>query len=361
MHSNWTLFKSLCRVIGGRDDHALARACEDRILPQLVQMADHQDLLPALGMRVDEQPDIKRGLPEPESQLLQQALRDNTRRNMQTVMQALKLARSLNNSGITPTFLKGTAQLLTVNEARLGFRKQLDIDLVVAPEELKAACRVLLDAGYGFYREATNARSLPGVFHDMKEAFRTSAAHHHLPPMVIDGYANCVELHRHFLPRRFQRRNPLGALLATAHRHECHGAAFTVPSTEYQVIHMVLGKLANDGYLARRDFSIREGCDYIALLDSVGGKIDRGFVAQHCGKDYAIFSQLVAELMGYTCGETIGSANHIKRRLQLMEKRYNTGGVAKLLDAQARAIHLGHEMLYSPAKLPAYLRRLGSG
>ncbi len=280
---------------------------------------------------------------------------------MQTVMQALKLARSLNGIGITPTFLKGTAQLLTVNEARLGFRKQLDIDLVVAPEELKAACQALLDAGYGFYREATNANRQPGVFHDIKEAFRTSAAHHHLPPMVIDGYANCVELHRHFLPRRFQRRNPLGPLLASAHQHESHGATFKVPSAEYQVIHRVLGKLVNDGYLARRDFSIREGCDYIELLDSVEGRIDRGLVEQHCGKDYTIFTQLVTELMGYKDGETIGRESDIKRRLQLMEKRYNSAVTAKLLDAHARAIHLGQEMLYSPTKLPAYLRRLGSG
>jgi len=361
MQSNWTLFKTLCRVIGGQDNIALTKALDDHILQQLLDMAQYLDLAPALAMRVDAQPAVKNALAQDERDSLQQVLGDNTRRNMQTVMQALKLARTLNGIGIKPTFLKGTAQLLTVNEARLGFRKQLDIDLVVAPEELKGACQALLDAGYGFYREATNARSQPGVFHDIEEGFRTSAAHHHLPPMVSDGYANCVELHRHFLPRRFQRKNPLGPLLASAREHESHGAIFKVPSAEYQVIHMVLGKLVNDGHLARRDFPIREGCDFIELLDSVEGRIDRGSVEEHCGKDYTTFNQLVTELMGYKEGETIGRGNDIKPRLHLMEKRYNTAATAKLLDAHARAIHLSHEMLYSPTKLPAYLRRLGSG
>ena len=232
---------------------------------------------------------------------------------------------------------------------------------MVAPEELKTACQALLDAGYGFYREAKDARSRPSVFHNTEEAFKTSAAHHHLPPMVIEGYATCVELHRHFLPRRFQHRNPLGPLLATARRYESHGAAFKVPSAEYQVIHMVRGKMENDGYLARRDFSIREGCDYIQLMVSMEGKINHGFVEQHCRRNYSTFTQLVTELMGYKYEDNIGRSDHIKHRLQLMEKRYNTGRVAKLLDAHARAIYLGNEMLYSPTKLPAYLRRLGYG
>lgn len=361
MHSNWTIFKSLCRVIGGQDKGALRRAYEDGILPRLVQMADRQDLLPALALRVDEQPDMKHLLAEPDSQKLQQALYANTGRNMQTVVQALNLARSLNEAGITPTFLKGTAQLLTVNQARVGFRRQLDIDLVLAPEELKAGCQALLDAGYGFYRGASNTNARPDVFHDLKAAFSTSAAHHHLPPMVIEGHKTCVELHRHFLPRRFQRHNPLAPLLGSAQQHQRHGATFRVPTAEYQLIHMVLGKLVNDSYLARRDFPIREGCDYIELLEREEGKIDTGRVERHCAGNYAIFTQLVAELMGYKTAETAARAGIIKRRLRLMEMRYNSAGMEKLLNAQARAIHLGNDLVYSPTKLPAYLRRLGSG
>lgn len=359
MYSNWSLFKSLCRIIGGQDRKALTVALKDGLLAQLVDMAWQQDILPALATRVDEQPDIKDSLDEPASLMLQQALQENTGRNMQTVMQALKLARSMNHVGITPTFLKGTAQLLTVNEARLGFRKQLDIDLVVAPEELQATCEVLLGAGYSFYREASNASSQPVVFHDTKQALRESAAHHHLPPMVIEGYANSVEVHRHFLPRRFQRNNPLEGLLATARRHESHGARFRVPSAEYQIIHLVLGKMIRDGHLARRSFPIREGCDYIDAMKNKEEEINEGLVTQHCGKDYAILTQLVKELMAYKDGETKAHSYNIRQRLYLMEKRYNSTPMATLLNAHARVLHLGNELLSSPTKLPGYLRRLG--
>ena len=276
MHSNWTLFKSLCRVIGGQDSDALARTRESGLLTQLVTMASQENVLPALAMRIDEQTEIKEALNEPDRGLLQQALQDNTRRNMQTVMQALKLARALNHVGITPTFLKGTAQLLTLNETKLGFRRQLDIDLVVAPHELSASCEVLLAAGYGFYREAKNAKSAPVVSHDIKQALRESAAHHHVTPLVIDGYASCVEVHRHFLARQFQRDNPLEALLGRAQQYQRHGATFRVPSAEYQIIHIVLGKMAYDGHLARRSFPIRGACDYIELLENEQGEIDRG-------------------------------------------------------------------------------------
>jgi hypothetical protein len=361
MHSNWTLFKSLCRVLGGVDGNALIAASDAGLLTKLLEIAEREDLLPALAMRVQEQPDIEQALVEPERQLLRQALQANTRRNMQTVMQALKLARTLNVAGITPTFLKGTAQLLTVNEARLGFRKQLDIDLVVAPEELKNACEALLEAGYGFYRETKNSNSEPVVHHDIQQALRESAAHHHVTPLVIDGCASCVEVHRHFLARPLQRNNPLDALLGTARQHQSHGATFRVPCAEYQIIHIVLGKMVRDGHLARRSFPIREACDYIELLESEKVEIDRGLVAQHCGENYAVFSQLVGELMAYRNEKAINSTYDISRRLQLMEKRYNSGVMAKLLDAHARAVYLGKEMLYNPTKLTAYLQRLGRG
>jgi hypothetical protein len=133
-----------------------------------------------------------------------------------------------------------------------------------------------------------------------------------------------------------------------------------VPSAEYQLIHTVLGKLVHDSYLSRRDFPLREGCDYIEILETAEGKIDRELVERRGGKDYFIFSQLVAELMAYKAPNTKGKKTDISRRLKLMEKRYNSSGTAQLLDAHARALHLSHELLNSPAKLPAFLRRMGN-
>ena len=358
MHSNWTLFTSLCRILGGRDGSALPHAVEQDMIHQQVDTARQLGLLPALATRIEERPEIMLQAPEPESQLLQQALQDNTRDNMQAVMQAVKLARSLNKHGITPTFLKGTALLLTIHKERLGFRRQVDIDLVVAPAELRSACQALLDDGYAFYRLAATATGQPETYNDIEEAFKTSAAHHHLPPMYKPGYRLSVELHRHHLPARLQRRNPLPELINGAHLHKDHDAEFLTPSAEHQIIHIILGKMVHDGCLARREFPVREACDYIDLQEGLSGTIDEQRITRHCGDKYAIFSQLVAELTGYTNGNTPARKADIARRLKLMERRYNTPLVADMLNVHARATYLGQTMVHSPAKLPQYLKRL---
>ena len=100
-------------------------------MPRMMEMAASLDVLPALAVRIYEQQEVASTIGDRESQCLREALLENTLRNMQIVAQGIKLARTLNSAGITPLFLKGTAQLLTVNKEKLGFRKQVDIDLIV--------------------------------------------------------------------------------------------------------------------------------------------------------------------------------------------------------------------------------------
>ena len=327
-------------------------------MPRMIEMAASQDVLPALAVRIYEQQEVASTIGDQESQCLREALLENTLRNMQIVAQGIKLARTLNSVGITPLFLKGTAQLLTVNKEKLGFRKQVDIDLIVEPASLVDACQALQADGYGFYQEQYTSEGQPSLLHDTQAAFRISAAHHHLPPLVKFGQGVFVELHRHFLPRRFQKKNPLEPLFDTASQHESRGATFQVPSTEYQIIHIILGKLVHDGYLASREFPIREAFDYIDLVKNSNGNFDNELLEEHCGNKYRIFCQLVNELMGYKPNISLTMRSNVKHRIQLMQRRYNSPSMEKLLNAYARAAHLSNSMLYSPSKLPAYLRRL---
>jgi Uncharacterised nucleotidyltransferase len=348
----------LCRVVGGHDQAALRKCITTASLPQLFNMARNQDLLPSLAVRCNEQDIDTLVFGEESADLLKQALMDNTLRNMEISAQALKFTRQLNGAGITPLFLKGTVRLLISASESLGFRKQIDIDLIVQPAELEAAGDVFLADGYSFCKFPDNSTAVPIRPGDTVSAMKLSAAHHHLPPLVKGGYAATVELHRHFLPRRFQRNNPLDPLFGSARKIERHGATFYVPSTEYQLIHLILGKVVHDGYLARRAFPIREACDYIELLNKAEGKLDQSLVARHCGASHATFSQLVTALTGYVPQELLSNAEDIALRMQIMQKRYNSTVIAKILDVHARVVHLSHALLYSPAKLPAYLRRL---
>lgn len=357
MPTNWSIFRLLCRVIGGQDSRALTEGIEAGLFSYLVDMAQQNDVLPSLAVRCEEQQIDSASLDNTRDELLKQELRENTLRNMRISAQAIKLTKQLNAAGITPLFLKGTALLLTENENNLGFRKQIDIDLLVEPSQLEAAAEVFLAGGYGFLESAGSSTSAPTLLIDTKTAMKRSATHHHLTPLAKAGYNAPVELHRHFLPRRFQSKNPLKPLFNAASEQQSHGASFLIPSVEYQMIHLLLGKLIHDGHLASRTFPIREACDYINVLEKKTGSIDQELIEQHCGSAYAIFAQLTAELMAYVPTDTVNTSCDISRRLQLMQKRYNSPGTAKLLDVHARALHLINSLLHSPAKLPAYLSR----
>lgn len=357
--SNAAVFRRLCRVLGGQDGAALQRCLAAGELPQLFRMARLHAQLPALAVRCNEQRLDTAPLGERQREHLARALRENTLRNLQISAQAIGLAVCLNQAGIVPLFLKGTARLLAADALNLGFRQQSDIDLLVQPAQLAAAGDALLAAGYTYLHFSHRTGRAPQPVYTTRRALDLSAAHHHLLPLAKPGYAATVELHRHFLDRRFQRTNPLEPLFASARRCERHGAVFLVPATEYQVIHLLLGKLVNDGQLARRAFPLREACDFIDLLQGVDdGALDVALIEQRCGGRFAQFLALVSALTGFTPGITLRRAPPVSMYLRLLYQREESALVRAVLDAYARSAQLAHALWHNPAKLPAYLGRL---
>jgi hypothetical protein len=343
-------------VLGGQDPAALHDSIAAGLFPQLCHMAQLQHQLPALAVRCGEQPIESAEVGDVDSELLKQALRDNTRRNLQISAQAIKITARLNQAGIVPMFLKGTARLLAADSINLGFREQSDVDMIVRPAELVAAGDVFLAEGYSYYQYSRDPAKTPRRIGNTIEALSLSASHHHLLPLAKQGYAATVELHRHFLDQRFQRANPLEPLFASAYRLERHGAVFQVPSTDYQVIHLILGKLLNDGLLTRRAFPLREACDLIDLLKGVDDKhVNQALIEARCGASFAQFLALVSELTGFTPGFTVTKPVNVSTYLRLLQKRQDSAFTRALLDSYARFEYLVNAMLHSPAKLPAYL------
>lgn len=347
-------------MLGGQDQSALGRCVDAGEFAALFEAAEAHDVLPALAIRCSGQGLGEEAIGAGCSARLTEALLDNTQRNMTMVAQALKLAGKLNDAGITPLFLKGTARLLAGESVGLGFRKQVDIDLVVRQGELETAAEALLAHGYRFGETPAGQAVVVPVDMSAARAIEKSAAHHHLPPLVKPQYAATVELHRHFLPGRFQRANPLDALFGTAVAVQRNGVAFLVPSANYQLMQLVLGKLVNDGHLARRSFPVREVCDLVELLESGGSELDPALLSGRCGRRFARACSLVSELTGYRSAVVGEDAVAARRYLRLMQKRDDSRVVRRLLDAWARAEYLAYEMVYSPRKLPAFLGRLFS-
>ena len=355
--SNWFLFQALCRVLGGQDMELLKNCISTGCFPQLSDAARSYDVSPALAVRCKGLlPSASRAI-DPSGERLKLALHDNTVRNMQIETQALKLTRQLNEASITPLFLKGTIALLEPENEIIGFRKQADIDLLVRPEELEVACDVFLKNGYTYAPLERSTGPQTDELLCAASAIKISEAHHHLPPLRKKSY-NCeVELHRHFLAKKFQRKTRLQPIFDSAQAKECHDARFLVPSIEYQMIHLILGKFVHDGHLARRTFPLREACDFVDLLNKSDITLDQDLIVAHCGPHFATVYSLVAELMAYTPKIGISRKIDVSSQIRLLQRRQNSSIVGKLFDTHARVIHLATSLAYSPGKLWAYLHR----
>jgi len=340
-------------VLGDRDKQALSSAISNGFFPKLFEQAKLNDVLPALTVRCNKQLPANDALETTQRERLNRALHDNTLQNMKIKAQALKLTKALNTAGITPLFLKGTIDLLDTKNENIGFRKQVDIDLLVPPEELEAAGDTFLRDGYGYHDFEGDQSTEPPT---TRAAIKISAAHHHLPPLVKKGYDTTVELHSHFLAKQQQRNNPLEPLFRTAQVRETHDAAYLIPTTEYQLIHLVEGKFVHDGHLARRTFPLREACDFISLMDRVDSSTNLELVIQHCGNNFAVVHALVRELMGYTA--PLAPTADVSSFITLMQRRYNSPTVSRVLNSYARTRHLAGSLAHSPGKLSAYLGRL---
>jgi hypothetical protein len=335
--------------------------------PALLELARQQQVEAALAQRIARALAFEEQLPAAIAQSLRETRLNNVRRNMKILAQALKLAQRLNAANIVPLFLKGTAQLLASEQAEYGFRQQLDIDLLLPREELDLACDVLLRDGYSFCVGQDRRSAQPLLTVDKPRALRQSRVHHHLLPLAKPGYPAVVELHRHHLPRRFQAGRSTELMFASATGGERSGARFLLPSASQQIILMLLGRFVHDGYARRYDFPIRTACDYRQVVARAGAEaeggapgtgLDLGLIESQCGGYLALFNQLVLELTGCAGLEKLAPPVDTRTWIKLLEARYRWPVSAGLLDAQARVRHLAISAVYSPAKLPGYIKTL---
>jgi hypothetical protein len=288
---------------------------------------------------------------------LTEALLLNTRRKLQIKSQAIKLSRVLNGIGISPLFLKGTALLLEDDDTPVGFRKQVDIDVLIEQDDLQAACDALCQDGYAFY-DLTGKE--PVTFSDTRRALALGAHHHHLPPLAKPGYDATVEIHKHPLRRRFQSALPLQAIYQSARTCQSHGASYRVSSPSFQLMQLVLGEFIHDGYAARFEFPVRAGHDYMAILDKNRAdftEIGLSPLGNPYQKKLQLFEQLATELMASPAQMRLFQPVPIKKRVQIMEKRYESTTLATALDMQARWRYLGLSLWHDRGKLPGYLKR----
>jgi hypothetical protein len=108
----------------------------------------------------------------------------NRSRNRQIIDQSLEITALLNQHGIDPVFLKGTAHLLDGLYEDPAERMVGDIDLLVEEKEMVRAAEILIDTGY---------KPLPTDDQNLSRMM-------HYPRLTNEHRIAAVEVHRQVLP-----------------------------------------------------------------------------------------------------------------------------------------------------------------
>lgn len=155
----------------------------------------------------------------------------NRNRNLSLLNQVKELSLIFNTHKIHHVFVKGCALLASGVYYDLGERMVGDIDILVEPEHLHKAERLLKETDYNSLEE-----SLFGKYKD----------HRHLPRLIHPDRLGAVEIHSKLL--RKERRNILNVKEILANRRTINGVC--VPTIEANLDILILNHQINDfGYL----------------------------------------------------------------------------------------------------------------
>jgi hypothetical protein len=179
----------------------------------------------------------------------------NRQRNRQLIEQATELTALLNLHGISPVFLKGTAQIMDGLYDDLAERMIGDIDLLVTEKDLTTTGEILMSHGYLTPLQLDGADILP-------------SDHHHLPHFTKKDARAVVEIHRK--PVGGKPANWFTSEMVFAERKSVPGKPNVfVPSDKHQFIHNFIHCQLSNGGHRRWNASLRNYYDGYLLSKKV--------------------------------------------------------------------------------------------
>lgn len=175
----------------------------------------------------------------------------NRERNHQIINQALEIVSILNNEGISPVFLKGTAHLLEGLYHDPAERMVGDIDLLVQENELEKAANILIGCGY---------EPLAG--------FSTEHAiiNRHYPRLTNNERIAAVEIHHQLFPFPFHNLLSGHEIQKGSRKLDIIGNAF-VPSDGHQILHNIYSAQINDSNNFKAKFQLSQLYNLLCLSE----------------------------------------------------------------------------------------------
>jgi hypothetical protein len=219
---------------------------------QVIDLANLYYLTPALAWTLEQKKPTYQ-MPADAWAFLEGALDLNRSRNKQIRLQALEVTGALAAAGIRPVILKGGVCLFEEGEEAFNSRMMVDLDILVAEDQLPSALDVAAGLNYevlGGYNERS---------HDIKCKPRS-------------GDRVMIEIHRFLGPQRTLL--PPETVMCQATLLETGSSQILIPSLSHRVLHNIFhAQVQNRGHVLGR-VSLRGLHDLGLLLKSESREVN---------------------------------------------------------------------------------------
>lgn len=247
------LFVGKCLTLGIHPERATEIQEEIRegkvVWEQIVQISSGQFVLPALYLHL-ERASLLKELPSDLVEYMQYLTNLNRDRNQQILNQIKDITALLNNHGIAPIFLKGTAHLLLPLYGDIAERMVGDIDFLVEEKYVIKTAQLFINVGY----QPLN-RFYPEILKTGK----------HYPRLTNFNYPAAVEVHRQVIIPPYDKKFKSTEIIRDKQKTIGQHIEAFIPSNKHLIIHNVLNTQVNDKAYLKRDISLRQMYDLLLL------------------------------------------------------------------------------------------------
>ncbi len=226
---------------------------------RLVEAADHHLLCPALYGAL-RQKRLLGCIPPELCEHLQALHVLNEERNRDLAAHAEETVRRLNEAGVEPVLLKGTANILADLYFDRGMRFIGDIDLLAPADRMEDCTRKLLSEDYHYL---------------FSPEHYVQSRHFHCAPLLKKNAGFRIELHHEPVPEAYRSLLDAKSILRDCEPFRIGDAVARIPSLRHRIIHNVVHAQITDRNYSYGVVQLRQLYDLVLL----SGKA-------HAGKDW---------------------------------------------------------------------------
>lgn len=270
----------------------------------LISLANQTLTIPALIDVIERYPD---DIPSDVRNYVFEICERNAVRNDRLSAQLVEAVEALNREQITPVVMKGSAVLVSSHHRKTAARIISDLDLMVPPEQAKAALSCFTKLGYGIHYEAADGE--PKWYADLQRP----------------GDVGMIDLHQK-PPGHGFFYGMSGDVTQNCELLSWRGASVYIPSPTYHALMLVIhdqfqdadywvGKIDLRHLLDLRDLAnASDGVDWKRLALLAPGDLARNAVETQL---VALSALLGVDVPSELCSRTIPNIQHWRRMLQI--------------------------------------------